>query len=279
MSASAVINNAFITGAGSGIGRALAHAVADQGSTVYITDNNAESLALVEAELKQKQVNVFSRVLDVSNRVDVIAAVDDAEAKMGSIEGMFNNAGISFSDMVETTSIEDFERVIDVDFWGVVHGTQAVLPRMLKRGYGRIINVSSIFGIVGVPSQAAYCAAKHAVKGFNESLYYELRDTGVQVHSVHPGGVKTGIMKNGTHRRDANGIEISDDAARDEVVKNFDEKLARITPEEAAQIILKGVAKSQYRILVGGDARFIDRLQRWFPNGWRSIFPRLLSKN
>ncbi|WP_262695782.1 SDR family NAD(P)-dependent oxidoreductase [Kordiimonas aquimaris] len=279
MSAKTLMETAFITGAGSGIGRSLAHALVAQGCAIYIADNNAENLAKVETELKQKQANVHARVLDVSNRDDVIAAVEDATAKMGSIDGMFNNAGISFSDMVESMSIQDFKKVMDVDFWGVVHGTQAVLPRMLERGKGHIVNVSSIFGIIGVPSQSAYCAAKHAVKGFNESLFHELKDTDVQVHSVHPGGVKTGIMKNGTHIRNAQGEEVANESDRQEMVKNFDENMAKTTPDEAANVILNGVAKSQYRILVGGDARFIDRMQRWFPNWWRSLLPRLLNRN
>lgn len=264
------MQTAFITGAGSGIGRSLAHALADKGCAVFITDINGENLTRVEEELRAKQVNVHACVLDVSNRQAVFDAVDEATQKMGSVEGMFNNAGISFSDLVDSHDYADFEQVMDVDFWGVVHGTKAVLPQMLERGHGHIINVSSIFGIIGVPSQSAYCAAKHAVKGFNESLFYELVDTGVQVHSVHPGGVDTGIVKNGVHKKSIDG-EID----REEMEKRFQEN-ARTTPDEAARVILDGVAKSRYRILVGGDARFIDRMQRWFPNLWRKFFPRLM---
>lgn len=264
------MQTAFITGAGSGIGRSLAHALADKGCAVYITDINAENLAAVEEELRAKQVNVHAKTLDVSSKDDVFAAVADATEKLGSIDGMFNNAGISFSDLVSTHEYEDFEKVMDVDFWGVVHGTKAVLPQMLERGSGHIINISSLFGIIGVPSQSAYCAAKHAVKGFNESLFYELNGTGVQVHSVHPGGVDTGIVKHGIHKQSIQG-----DIDKDEMVQRFKDN-APTTPDEAANIILKGVAASKYRILVGGDARFVDRLQRWFPNAWRKIFPRLM---
>lgn len=265
------LETAFITGAGSGIGRALAHALVAQGCAVFITDNNAESLAIVEQELRAKQANVHARVMDVSDREDVFKAAGEATQKLGSIDGMFNNAGISFSDMVATMSVEDFQRVMDIDFWGVVHGTQAILPQMLERGKGHIVNVSSIFGIVGIPSQSAYCSAKHAVKGFNESLVYELKDTGVQVHSVHPGGVDTGIVKHGIHKNTSSGeTDIKELEAR------FKEK-ARTTPDEAAAVILSGVANSKYRILVGGDARFMDRFQRWFPNLWRKVLPRFLS--
>lgn len=264
------MQTAFITGAGSGIGRSLAHTLADRGCAVYISDINGDNLAAVEEELWAKQVNVHARVLDVSNKDDVFDAVKDATEKLGSIDGMFNNAGISFSDLVETHEYDDFEKVMDVDFWGVVHGTKAVLPQMLERGQGHIVNISSIFGIIGVPSQAAYCAAKHAVKGFNESLFYELQDTDVQVHSVHPGGVDTGIVKHGVHKHSISGA-----VDKEEMEQRFKDN-ARTTPDEAAAIILKGVDGGRYRILVGGDARLIDRLQRWFPNGWRKIFPRLM---
>lgn len=264
------MQTAFITGAGSGIGRSLAHALASKGCAVYITDINGENLAKVEAELKAKQVNVHALVLDVSNKDDVLKAVEDAEAKIGPVDGMFNNAGISFSDLVVSHDYDDFEKVMDVDFWGVVHGTKAVLPKMVERGQGHIVNVSSIFGIVGVPSQAAYCAAKHAVKGFNESLFYELADTGVQVHSVHPGGVDTGIVKHGVHKHSISGA-----VDKAEMEQRFKDN-ARTTPDEAAKVILDGVAGGKYRILVGGDARFMDRVQRWFPNLWRKLFPRLM---
>lgn len=264
------MQTAFITGAGSGIGRSLAHALADKGCAVYITDINADNLAKVEEELKAKQVNVHARALDVSNKDEVFDAVEDAEAKIGPIDGMFNNAGISFSDLVVSHEYDDFEKVMDVDFWGVVHGTKAVLPKMIERNTGHIVNVSSIFGIIGVPSQAAYCAAKHAVKGFNESLFYELEDTGVQVHSVHPGGVDTGIVKHGVHKHSLTG-----EVDREEMEQRFKEN-ARTTPDEAAKVILDGVSGGKYRILVGGDARLIDRLQRWMPNAWRKIFPRLM---
>lgn len=265
------MQTAFITGAGSGIGRSLALALAKQGCSVFIADINTENLAKVAEELRLLQANVHERVLDVSDKEDVFRAVDEATQKLGSIDGMFNNAGISYSNIVEQMDYDDFERVMDIDFWGVVHGTKAVLPQMLARGKGHIVNISSIFGIIGVPSQGAYCAAKHAVKGFNESLFYELKDTGVQVHSVHPGGVDTGIIKHGVHKKNIDG-DIDAEALAEQFKAD-----AKSTPDEAAKVILDGVAKSRYRILVGSDARMIDRLQRWFPNFWRRLFPKLMS--
>ncbi|PCI64603.1 MAG: acetoin dehydrogenase [Kordiimonadales bacterium] len=261
---------AFITGAGSGIGRALAHRLADLGVAVFITDINEENLKTVEAELKKKQVNVHARKTDVSDKDDVFSAANEADKALGGIDIVFNNAGISLSDTVEKMEYSDFERVMDVDFWGVVHGTKAFLPAMLKRGNGYIVNVSSIFGHIGVPTQAAYCAAKHAVKGFNESLHYELKDTGVSVHSVHPGGVDTGIVTNGKHINTMSG---SNDL--EEMQASF-KKSAITTPERAAEIILAGVDKGKYRILVGKDAVWIDRLSRWMPNRWLVKFAKRL---
>ena len=267
------IKSAFITGAGSGIGRALAHQLANEGAAVYITDINEKDLKKVEDELKQKQVNVQARVLDVAKKDAVFEAAADAEKLFGGVDAVFNNAGVSLSDTVEKMTYEDFEWLMNINFWGVVHGTKAFLPGMLKRGSGHIINVSSIFGHIGVPTQSAYCAAKHAVKGFNESIFYELEGTGVQVHSVHPGGVDTGIVAHGKHINTMSG-----DSDIEAMKANFKQS-AITTPERAAEIILNGVANDQYRILVGKDARMIDRLQRWMPNRWRKMFRRRLNKS
>jgi len=264
------IKSAFITGAGSGIGRALAHKLASEGAAVFITDINEENLKKVEEELKQKQVNVQARVLDVAKKDAVFAAAAEAEKLFDGVDAVFNNAGVSLSDTIEKMTYEDFEWLMDINFWGVVHGTKAFLPAMLKRGSGHIINVSSIFGHIGVPTQSAYCAAKHAVKGFNESIFYELEGTGVQIHSVHPGGVDTGIVRHGKHITTMSG-----DNDMDAMQANF-KQAAITTPERAAEIILDGVANDRYRILVGKDARMIDRLQRWMPNRWRKIFRKKL---
>ncbi len=269
----ATIKSAFITGAGSGIGRALAHRLADAGASVFITDINEDNLGKVEAELKQKQVNVQARVLDVADKEAVFSAAQEADTLFGGVDAVFNNAGVSLSDTAEHMSYEDFHWLMDINFWGVVHGTKAFLPAMLKRGSGHIINVSSIFGHIGVPTQSAYCAAKHAVKGFNESIFYELEGTGVEIHSVHPGGVDTGIVRHGKHITTMSG-----DNDIDAIQANFQQN-AITTPDGAAEIVLNGVAKGTYRILVGKDARMIDRMQRWMPTRWLKMFSKRLKKD
>lgn len=262
----AQVETAFITGAASGIGRALAEALAARGAALYLTDVNEKGLEETAAALRSAQANVHTRALDVSDRAAVEQAVQDAEAKMGGIDIIFNNAGVSLSDTVEKMAYADLEWVMNINFYGVVYGTKAALPGMLKRRRGHIVNISSLFGLVGIPSQSAYCAAKHAVKGFNESLVYELEGTGVQVHSVHPGGVDTNIVRSGKHLNNIEG-EIADG----ETQERFQE-LAITTPAGAANIILTGVDRGDYRILVGKDARWADRLSRWMPNRWRKMF-------
>jgi len=260
------IRSAFITGAASGIGRALAHRLADQGASLYVTDWDGINLRKVEAELKKKQVNVQARVVDVSEREAMIKAADEADQLFDGVDAVFNNAGISLSDTAAEMQYDDFEKMMNVTFWGVVHGTKAFLPKMLKRNHGHIINVSSIFGHIGVPTQSAYCAAKHAVKGFNESIYYELDGSGVQIHSVHPGGVDTNIVTNGKHIHTMSG-----DNDVEKIQANFKE-VAVTSPDRAAEIILDGVAEGTYRILVGKDAVWMDRLQRWMPKRWMKMF-------
>ncbi|SDE24661.1 SDR family NAD(P)-dependent oxidoreductase [Kordiimonas lacus] len=266
----AKLETVFITGAASGIGLALAQALAARGATLYLTDVNGPGLEDAVAELTARQVNVHSCVLDVSDRAAFEAAVADAEAKMGGIDILFNNAGVSLSDTVDKMTYTDLEWVMNINFYGVVYGTKAALKGMLARGHGHIVNISSLFGIIGIPSQSAYCAAKHAVKGFNESLFYELQGTGVQIHSVHPGGVDTNIVRSGKHLHNIQG-----DVDPEEVQKNFQD-MAVTTPEAAAQTILAGVDKGTYRILVGPDAKSADRLQRWMPNIWRKLFQKKL---
>lgn len=265
------IGTAFITGAASGIGRALALALAREGTALYLTDIDAEGLAKTCGEVKAFQTNVHMRTLDVADRSAVEAAAADATAKLGPVDAVFNNAGVSLSDTVASMSYKDLEWLMGINFYGVVYGTKAFLPSMLERGAGHIINVSSLFGLIGVGSQSAYCAAKHAVKGFNESLFYELDGTGVQVHSVHPGGVDTNIVLNGKHLHNVQG-----DTSAEQAQEGFRDMI-QTSAEGAVAIILDGVRRGQYRILVGPDARRIDRLQRWLPNRWRKMFLKAMA--
>lgn len=245
---------AVVTGAGSGIGRALSIELARRGATLAISDVDTVGLAETEALVKAEGADVRADHLDVSQRELVLAYADDIAKHFGKVNLVFNNAGIAFTGSVEQMSFKDMDRVMDVDFWGVVSGTKAFLPYLVESGDGHIINISSIFGLFSVPTQSAYNAAKFAVRGFTESLRQEmiLNKRPVKVLCVHPGGVKTNIA------RKAEQVEGLD---HDHLAKQFD-KLARTSPAKAANVILRAVEKNKARVLIGADAWVLDKFVR-----------------
>ena len=260
---------AVITGAGSGIGRALAEQLAKEGCALALADIDQENLESLAAELRLAKVDVSCHVLDVANRAAVYAFADEVLAHHGSAQIIINNAGVAVSQTVADLCYDDFEWLMGINFWGVVHGTKAFLPHLLKNNDGHIVNVSSIFGIIGVPTQSAYNASKFAVRGFTEALRQEVQGTQVKVSCVHPGGIKTNIAKSARFYRDMSGNQ---DAARS--AANFD-KIARTTPAEAARVIIDGIKRNNPRILIGADARLLDRLQRLMPVSYSRILAKL----
>ncbi|HRI50534.1 MAG TPA: SDR family oxidoreductase [Pseudomonadota bacterium] len=260
---------AVITGAGSGIGRALAQQLAQEGCALALADINAESLQSLEATLKGSGVRVTTHVLDVAKRAAVYAFADEVLALYGSAHLIINNAGVAVSQTVAELTYDDFEWIMGINFWGMVYGTKAFLPHLLQNNEGHIVNVSSIFGIIAVPTQAAYNASKFAVRGFTEALRQEVAHTGVRVSCVHPGGIKTNIARSARFYRDISG---SRDAGRS--VANFD-KMARTTPAAAAQVIIDGIKGDLPRIMIGADARLLDRVQRLMPVRYGNIVKKL----
>lgn len=253
---------AVVTGAGSGIGRALAQALDGRGAELVLVDVNAEGLDETAATLKKKPT--LERV-DVSKREQVEALAAKVKAAHGRVDLVINNAGVTVYDTITDVSYEDFEWVMNVNFWGVVYGTKAFLPAMIAQGSGVIANVSSVFGIVGWPLQATYNASKFAVRGFTEVLWRELKGTGVRAVSIHPGGIKTNIARSMRFRR---GKGIAQSHAT--MVRIF-ERMAKTTPEQCAATILEGLDKGDKRILIGKDAVMLDRLQRASPTGYPSV--------
>lgn len=253
---------AVITGAGSGIGRALAQLLDSRGCELVLADVNASGLDETQASLKRKAT---LHTLDVSKREQVEALAASVEKQHGHVDLVVNNAGVTVHDTVEHVSYEDFEWVMNINFWGVVYGTKAFLPAMVKRRSGVIANVSSIFGIVGWPLQSAYNASKFAVRGFTEVLWRELKGTGVRAVTIHPGGIKTNIVRSMRFRRGSH-----EDANHDSTTRLFDE-MARTTPDQCAEIIVGGIERGDKRILVGADAVMLDRLQRTSPTGYPSV--------
>lgn len=246
---------AVITGAGSGIGRALALDLAGRGARLALSDVDSAGLAETVRQCEGLGAQVRSDHLDVAERSAVLEYADAVAAHYGVVNLLFNNAGIAFSGNVEVTEFKDIERVMDVDFWGVVNGTKAFLPHLIASGDGHLVNISSLFGLLSIPSQSAYNAAKFAVRGFTESLRQEMLISKhpVKVTCVHPGGIKTGIARNST-------AAVGSDAKI--LAEFFDAKLAKTTPEVAARTILKGVGAGRPRVLIGADAKALDALVR-----------------
>ena len=240
-----------ITGAGSGIGRALALNLAGRGARLAISDMDTVGLAETARQAEALGAEVKADHLDVTQREAVLAYADDVRAHFGKINQVYNNAGIAYHGEFEKSEFKDIEKIMDVDFWGVVNGTKAFLPHLIASGDGHVVNVSSLFGLLSMPGQSAYNSAKFAVRGFTESLRQEMliAKHPVKVTCVHPGGIKTAIARNATA---GPGEDL------DTFAQFFDQKLARTTPEAAAETIVNGVRKSKPRVLIGADAKFLD---------------------
>ena len=262
---------AIITGAGSGIGRALALRMSAQGSPVAIADFDEDGLAETEAMASGP---VLARKVDVRDRAAMMAfaaAADEwAPAPIGFA---INNAGVTTSQAFADSAPEDDEWVMEVNFGGVVNGSHAFLPLLLKQGSGTLVNVSSLFGLIGFPYQSAYCASKHAVRGFTESLRHEMRGSGIRIAVVHPGGVKTNIVANARfHADDAGHSDVG------EAADNF-ASMARATPDRAAQIIQNGIEAGKPRIRVGADAVVMDLVSRVAPVRYYGLVERVKNRN
>lgn len=246
---------AVITGAGSGIGRSLAVKLAERGARLALSDIDTAAVAETAERCEKLGVQAVSFGLDVADRTAVYAHSDEVMDRFGRVNLVFNNAGVALSADVIDMEWDDFEWLMGINFWGVTYGTKAFLPHLIASGDGHVINVSSVFGLMGIPSQSAYNSAKFAVRGFTEALRQELRAAKypVGVTCVHPGGIKTNIAVN------ARGVPA--DADREQIRKGFD-LIAITRADSAARIILRGVEKNKPRVLIGPDARVFDAIPR-----------------
>jgi NAD(P)-dependent dehydrogenase (short-subunit alcohol dehydrogenase family) len=262
---------AVITGAGSGIGRALAYELGRRGAKLAVSDIDTAGLADTVKQLRVIGAPVHVTRLDVTDRAAVLAYADEVAAHYGVVNIVINNAGIAFTGDIADMSFEQIERVMDVDFWGVVHGSKAFLPHLIASGDAHLVNISSLFGILSVPGQGAYNAAKFAVRGFTEALRQELLLAGhpVQVTCVHPGGVATAIARN------AGTVDKHDQA---DLANFFDTKLAKTSPDSAARQILRGVARNRPRVLVGLDAMLLDKVVRVLGAGYQRLGVRIAGR-
>jgi short-subunit dehydrogenase len=250
---------AAVTGAASGIGRALAEELARGGAHLALADVDEAGLGETANRCSGAGIKVATRRLDVADRRAVFAWAQEVLDEHGRVHLVVNNAGVALAANVATMSLDDLEWLMGIDFWGVVHGTMAFLPHLRAAGEGHIVNISSVFGLLSVPSQSAYNAAKFAVRGFTEALRMELEieRSGVSCTTVLPGGIRTNIVRNA--RVDPEVIAMAGGAEK--FVRRFD-RLARTTPESAARQILGAVVKNRRRVLVGADAKALDLVSR-----------------
>lgn len=264
--------NVVITGAASGMGRQLAILAAQRGANLALCDVDEAGLAETKARCELHGAKVFATRVDMGKKEAIDAFAVAVERELGPADVLVSNAGVSLSETIERMTDEDFHWLMNINFWGVVNGTRAFLPQLLTRPEGHVVTLSSVFGIIAVPTQSAYNASKFAVRGFTEALRQELEGTNVRVTCVHPGGIKTDIVKRGRHYSDPLGKKTS----TEESAKRF-EQIAGTTAERAAEIILDGILQSRPRVLIGPDAVAIDLMQRLFPVRYPTLM-RTLSR-
>ena len=249
---------AVVTGAGSGIGRALARQLFAAGSALAIADIDENGLAETVASLTGKQAALSTHVLDVSDEAAVKGFAEEVVARHGRVTLLINNAGVALHGTFEELSLEDLRWLMGINYWGVVYGVTYFLPILKRQQRAQIVNLSSVFGIIAPAGQTAYSASKFAVRGFTEAVRHELEGTSISVSCVHPGGIHTPIAK-----RARLGAYASE-SKRQAAIAYF-EKVTPTSPEAAAARILRGVEKREPRILIGSDARMIDIVQRLRP--------------
>lgn len=256
---------ALVTGAGSGIGQALAIELAKKGASLILSDKNSDTLSDTEEKVKTIGATVDCFIVDVSDEKAIEAFTKKVLNKHQHIDLLFNNAGFALGKIsLKDVKMEDFKKIMDVNVYGVIHHTKLFLDILLSRPEAVIVNISSLFGIVGIADQVPYCTTKFAVRGFTEALRMELMNTNVEVYCVHPGGINTNIYRNAVHYQRNATLD-----------RNFQKALERTSPEEAARVILKNIEKKNERILIGIDAEMADRLARTMPLGYTSVVKRI----
>lgn len=258
---------AVVTGAGSGIGRALALKLKSEGAQLALADMNAATLEETRSLIGSADTRTY--VVDVSNA----QAVEDFAARVkqdfGRASVLVNNAGVAIYGTFAELTLEEFDWLIRINFWGVVHGCKFFLPLLKAEPEAHLVNISSVFGLIGPAGQTAYAASKFAVRGFTQALSRELLDTRVSVSCVHPGGIRTRIADN-ARAGAATRVEEQTQAR-----ERFDQ-VARTSPEKAAEVIVSGILRNKARILIGADAYQIDFVQRLMPVRSPALLARLM---
>ncbi len=248
-----------ITGAASGIGAALAQGMADKGARLMLADIDQAGLDQLTGTLRKAGCECFGQVTDTGNETAIYALAAQTQTVLGGADIVINNAGVGLVAPVDGCKTGDAQWLMNINFWGVVHGCQAFLPQLRGKPEARLVNISSIFAMISMPTQSIYNASKAAVRGFSDALREELRDTTVGVLCVHPGGIQTNI---------ANKARVSDSsmiAANDQEFRDNFNKVARTSPAQAAKVIIAAIEEGKSRVLIGADAKFMDFLFRLAP--------------
>jgi short-subunit dehydrogenase len=258
---------AVVSGAGGGIGRAIALALARRGCHLGLCDIDVAGLDDVARQATALGVRCSSHRLDVADRAAVASLPAEVLAAHGAVHLLVNNAGVALGGTFEQVSEADFDWLMEINFHGLVRMTRAFMPHLRRADQARVVNLSSLYGLVSPPGQAAYSASKFAVRGFSNALRHELAGSSVGVSVVHPGGVATSIAKSARIAAGVGAEEIA--AARKRV-----DRMLRMPPERAGEIIVRGVERNAARILVGSDAKIVSLLERLMPiSYWRLLAP------
>lgn len=267
---------AAVTGAASGIGRALALQLAQRGCHMALCDVNERSLGATVEAARRRGVRVTGDRVDVADREAVYRWADRVVEEHGRVNLVCNNAGVALGSTIEGGSYEDFEWLFDINFWGVVHGTKAFLPYLRASGEGHVVNISSVFALIGVPGQGAYNASKAAVRGFTDALRMELEMSGAPVSAtiVHPGGISTNIALSARSDASIETLGLDAEGGREK----FD-RLLVVDPDKAARTILRAVGKDKRRVLVGRDAYLIDGMARLLPAAYQQAVKRFVRRS
>lgn len=261
-----VLHPAVITGAGGDLGRELAVRLAARGVPVALADSDHDRLDATLRACDQTGDAVTAWPVDVTAPDQVTQVAEAIGAQLGPAHALYNLAGVIHAGLLIDSNLTDLDRVIQVDLLGTIACSQAFLPQLVASGHGRLVNVSSAFGLIGVPGYSAYAAAKFGVRGFSEALQQELDPMNITVSVVYLGGVQTGIMRRGTYASSANPEQIQ---------RTFDEVIARTSAAQAAARILHGVEQGRRRILVGPDARLVDVLVRVAGSHYQQLSRRM----
>jgi len=262
---------AVVTGAASGIGRGIAAALARRGCDLAVVDIDGGGLAATAAQAEALGVRTSRHVVDVADRVAVAALPAALRAAHGRVDVLVNNAGVALGGTFEQVSEADFDWLMAINFEAVVRMTRAFLPLLRASDDARIVNVSSIYGIVSPPGQSAYSASKFAVRGFSNALRHELEGTRIGVTVAHPGGVATAIARSA---RAPAGVPAEEIALR----RAASEKMLRMAPERAGEIIVRAAERRRARVLVGGDAVVVALIERLAPVRYWRLLGRLLPR-